>query len=249
VESGSHSARDVITYHYRFTLANGLERDFELALDNRTLNLIRKEREVYPKWTLLAYHKCPNCMLDQQEHKFCPVATGLMDVVDFFKTSISYEEVDVLIETQERRYLKHTTLQRGLSSLIGIYMVTSGCPTMEKLKPMVRHHLPFATLAETQYRVLSMYVLAQYFLYRRGEKPDWELKKLVKIYEDIGTVNRHFSQRLSGIEAKDASVNALVHLDAFRDSVTLFINVNMLDEIELLFKAYFDQTNETKSRR
>ncbi len=237
----SRNPREVITYHYKFTMPDGTERRFDINLDNRTLDLVRAEKETYPSWTLLSQHRCPNCTLREEEHKHCPVATSLIEVVDFFRGAISYDEVDVLIETQERKYMKHTSLQRGLSSLIGIYMVTSGCPIMEKLKPMVRHHLPFATLQETQYRVISMYVLAQYFLYRRGEKPDWELKNLVKIYEDVGVVNRHFSQRLSGIEEKDASINALVHLDAFRDSVTLLINVNMLDEIKLLFKAYFEE--------
>ncbi len=236
-----------ITYHYRFTLGDGIEREFDIKLDNKTLNLIPTEKKVHPKWTELRYRKCPNCTLNEAQHKFCPIAANLVDLVDFFSSSISYEEVDIVIETQERKYMKRTTLQRGLSSLIGIYMVTSGCPIMEKLKPMVRYHLPFATLAETRYRVLSMYILAQYFLHRRGKRPDWELKKLAKIYEDIGIVNRNFSNRLSGIEVEDASINALVHLDAFRDSVTLLLSENMLDEIELLFKAYFDE--ETKPKR
>ena len=76
-----------------------------------------------------------------------------MDIIHSFKDSISYEEVEVFITTKARTYMKRTTLQKGLSSLLGIYMVTSGCPTMEKLKPMVRYHLPFATEEETKYRV------------------------------------------------------------------------------------------------
>lgn len=58
--------------------------------------------------------------------------------------------------TEERTYSKDTLLQQGLASLLGIVMTTSGCPVLEPLKPMVRFHLPFATLTETVYRMVSM---------------------------------------------------------------------------------------------
>lgn len=233
-----HDSDEIISYHYKFTFGNGVESEFNVKLDNKTLNLIETGKESYPEWTELKCFKCPNCSLDEEKHEFCPIAVNLVDLVDFFRSSMSYEEVDILIETEERKYMKHATLQDGLSSLIGIYMVTSGCPIMEKLKPMVRHHLPFATIEETKYRVISMYLVAQYFLYKRGKKPDWELKELVKIYEDIGTVNKNFYKRLSHTKIEDASINALVILDSFAGSMTFSISEKMLDEIELLFNAY-----------
>lgn len=229
----------VITYHYKFTFGDGVEKEFTVKLDNRTLNLIQPEKQSYPKWTELKHFKCPNCSLDEARHKFCPVAVNLVNLGDFFSSSISYEEVDVVIETEARRYTKHTTLQKGLSSLIGIYMVTSGCPVMEKLKPMVRYHLPFATIEETKYRVISMYLLAQYFLFKRGKQPDWELKELVKIYDDIRIVNKNLCKRFTDIGIEDASLNALVSLNCFADSVTFSIDKDLLDEIELIFDAYF----------
>ena len=218
-------------------------------LDNSTLNLIQATRDSYPEWTVLTFFQCPLCSLDASRQRFCPVAVSLCDPIERFCNFKSYEEVEVTIEIEERKYKKHTTLQKGLSSLIGIYMVTSGCPVMEKLKPMVRYHLPFATEAETKYRVLSMYLLAQYFLYRRGKRPDWELKDLVKIYEDIHIINKYFSQRFSQIKIEDASLNALVILDCFADSITFSITEDMLAEIEILFNAYIRlySTNQVKS--
>ena len=227
-----------ITYHYKFTFSNGLEKKFEVRLDKKTLNLINSGREAYPEWTKLQCVKCPNCSLDEDKHEYCPIAVNLIALNDFFKSSISYEEVDLLIESEARGYVKHTTLQKGLSSLIGIYMVTSGCPVMEQLKPMVRHHLPFATLEETKYRVISMYLLAQYFLYKRGKEPDWELKNLAKIYDDIRIVNRSFCQRLTYTKIKDASLNAVVILNNFADFVPFSIDKKLLEELEPLFKAY-----------
>jgi hypothetical protein len=117
-------------------------------------------------------------------------------------------------------------------------MVTSGCPVMDKLRPMVRTHLPFATREETMYRVLSMYLLAQYFLYKDGQKPDWDLENLGGIYEEIHTVNKSFCQRLLDIHIKDASLNAVVLLDSFAMFTSYSLEVNRLDEIKRLFHAY-----------
>jgi len=104
---------------------------------------------------------------------------------------------------------------------------------------MVRYHLPFATLRETQYRMISMYLLAQYFLYRRGKEPDLELKNLVKVYDDIRIVNKSFFQRLAHIKIKDATLNALVKLDMFAQHVSFSIDRNVLDEMEYLFLCVF----------
>lgn len=227
------------TYHYKFTLTDNTEKDFNIKLDRKTMNLIQAERESYPKWTELGFHKCPNCSLGDARHKYCPAATSLIDLIEFFSKHISYEEADVMVEVEERKYEKHTTLQRGLSSLIGIYMVTSGCPVMEKLKPMVRYHLPFATQEETKYRVLSMYLLAQYFMRKHNQGADWKMKRLVGIYNNIRIVNDYFCKRLSGVEIEDAGVNAVVILDCFASAVIFSMGQEEIEKIEPLFSAYF----------
>lgn len=233
-------ANGTISYSYRFLFEDKDDVEFNVVLDSDTLQLIREETDHHPEWTRLDYHRCPKCSLDAESHEFCPVAVNLEDIIDLFRKSISYEEVDVVIDSGARSYLKRTSLQKGISSLMGIYMVTSGCPILDKLKPMVRYHLPFATLEETRYRAISMYLLAQYFLNKRGVRPDWDLTNLVRIYDDIRTVNRNFSRRLLHIEIEDASANALAILNSFAEFVPFTISENMLDEIELLCNAYFD---------
>ncbi len=235
----NNSSDNVIIYKYIFKFSNGTEREFNVKLDKKNLNLIITQRESNPHWTELDNSKCPNCSLDEAQHKFCPIAVNLVEIIDFFRSSLSYEEVDVLIETEARTYMKHISLQSGLSGLIGIYMTTSGCPVMERLKPMVRYHLPFATLEETNYRVLSTYLLAQYFLQRQGKKPDWEFKNLIKMYEAIKIVNENFCKRLLNMNVEDASLNAVVNLDAFADFVPFSITENMLEEMERTFRVYF----------
>lgn len=229
----------IINYRYKFFVEGKMEMTFDVKLDKKTLNLIQPEKKSYPSWTLLDNNKCPNCTLDSVKTKYCPIAVSLVDIVDFFKSSFSYEKAEVIVETKERIYTKHTTVQKGVSSLMGIYMVTSGCPVMEKLKPMVRYHLPFTTTEETKFRIISMYLLGQYLLFRKNQKPDWELKNLVKLYDDIRVVNRSFCKRLSEIEFKDANRNALITLNCFAESITFSINENLLQDIELLYSAYF----------
>jgi len=234
------STEDKINYRYKFILGNGVEREFNIQLDGLTLNLIKTDKIfVYPTWTELKNFKCPNCTLDEKTSKYCPIAVNIIELVDFFKESISYEEADVIVNSDAREYRKHTTLQKGVSALIGIYMVTSGCPVMEKLKPMVRYHLPFATMEETSYRVISMYLLAQYFLYKRGKEVDLELKKLARIYDDVQVVNRNICAKLRELEIEDAILNALINLDCFASSVSLASYEEMLKKIEYVFKVFF----------
>lgn len=158
-------------------------------------------------------------------------------IAEEFKDYFSYESVKVSVTTKERVYSKTTSLQEGLSSLIGIIMVTSGCPVMERLKPVVRFHLPFATLEETIYRMVSMYLMAQVFIKQAGRLADWELKGLKKIYADVSQVNRDFAERLSDAARRDANLNALVNLDCFATMIPMTTE-SVLDEIKGYFKQY-----------
>lgn len=229
-----------IVFNYKFKFNNNFEKEFNVELDPKTLNLIHSPKSPSPEWTKLNYFKCPSCILDETRHLLCPIAANLVELIDFFRDMISYEEVNLQIQCNERGYFKRTTLQQGISSLIGIYMVTSGCRVMEKLKPMVRYHLPFASMWETEYRVLSMYLLAQYFLYKRGKQADWDLKYLVDTYTNIQMVNKSIFRRLSNTKVNDAVLNALVKLDMFAKYISTLINKNALDEMECLFKGYFE---------
>ncbi|TAN41718.1 MAG: hypothetical protein EPN22_14680 [Nitrospirae bacterium] len=227
-----------VIYKYRFRFASGEEKLFVVALDTGNSGLLAAKEDGCPEWAALGFNKCPCCPLDEKTDDFCPAALSLAELVNAFKSSLSFEDVEVSIETDERTYLKRTTLQKGLSPLIGIYMAASGCPVMEKLRPMARYHLPFATEDETKYRVFSMYLLAQFLRSRRGKAPDWEMKGLVKIYEDVRVVNSYIAKRLTSIKIEDANINALIILDCFADSVKFSINRDALEDIEELFGLY-----------
>ncbi|TAL25276.1 MAG: hypothetical protein EPN94_05615 [Nitrospirae bacterium] len=231
------SSEDALKFFYLFKLADGSIKRFDISLDAKTLNYIPPDNQTPPEWAKLSYHKCSPCTLDETRHEFCPIASNIGDVVSAFKDSASYENAYVLVMTKARDISKNTTIQEGMSSLLGLYMVTSGCPVMEKLKPLVRYHLPFSSIEESVYRIVSMYLFAQYYLKSKGKKPDWELKKLSNIYENIRLVNAGMSERLKHAVAKDASVSAVTNLDDLASLVPILIK-DTLASIEESFSSY-----------
>jgi hypothetical protein len=229
---------DTLDFNYMFILGDGRKHEFRVSIDGETLDQIRTTESAPPSWTQLTFHQCGNCPLDPSTHPHCPAALSMVDVVDFFHDDISYDESDVFIEAPSRNYSRHISLQEGISSLVGLLMATSGCPHLARLKPMARFHVPFADDYETVYRILSMYLLAQYFSMREGGTPDWEMKELVSMYDDIRTVNSFFIQRLTNIKVKDASLNALLKLDCFAMSIGFTINQGLIDEYRPLFDSF-----------
>ena len=226
---------DVISIFYIFKFLDGTSRHFDILLDPRTMNCIPPEGP-YPDWTLSSFHKCDVCT-NESEH--CPVAVNISGVVDDFEGLSPSDSAHVQIISKNRDYSKSTTLQEGLSALLGLCMAASPCPVMGKLKPLVRYHLPFATLNESVFRVASMYLLVQFFLARRGGEADWKMKGLHKIYEDIQAVNAGISERLRLAASKDASLSAIANLDHTASLVPFVVN-ETLDEIEASLCSYLE---------
>ena len=76
--------------------------------------------------------------------------------------------------------------------------------------------------------------MAQYFLMRKGEKPDWELKHFAEVYEAVSQVNEGFSKRVAHASIEDASVNAVIILSSFGQALDSFLE-DSLAEIAYLF--------------
>jgi hypothetical protein len=221
---------------YSFKFQNQQQLDFPMVLNKETLFLQGSAAGEPPFWADLGFNRCSVCSLDPDRIKQCPVAVNLDHIVEEFKNFYAYETAQVVVTTRERTYSKTVTVQEGLSALIGIIMVTSGCPVMERLKPMVRFHLPFAALEESAYRMISMYLFAQLYRYRRGMTTDWDLQGLEKLYEAVGEVNESFAKRLLAAAEKDANVNALVNLDCLAKMLPFTVE-DLLTEMEGYFSA------------
>ena len=231
----SKEKSNVISIFYIFKFLDGSSRHFDILLDSNTMDCIPPEGP-YPDWTLSSFHKCDICT---NESAHCPVAVNISSVVDGFEGLDPRDSAHVMIISKNRDYSKSTTLQEGLSALLGLCMAASPCPILGKLKPLVRYHLPFSSLNESVFRVASMYLLVQYFLARRGGEADWKMKGLGKIYEDIQAVNEGMSQRLRLAASKEASLSAIATLD-YTASLVPFVVNETLDEIEASLSSYLE---------
>ncbi len=234
---------DEFIIRYNFQFENGIEKTFELKLDRETLILKNQLGNDYPDWAKLENFKCPHCPLNELETKYCPVAKNISKLLTEFYSVPSFQNSKITVETEARTYTKTTSLQSGVSSMLGVIMVSSGCPIMAKLKPLLHFHLPFATLEDTQIKVLSIYLLAQYLAWKKGQQPDWELKNLFKIYEDIKILNLNVSKKIANLEEMDTNINSIVILNNFAEYVSITIDDKLFDELEFYLKGFVDFTN------
>jgi hypothetical protein len=236
----SSNTNKFLEYKFKFVFRSGEEKSIELKIQKNSLLLVTDFNEEPPEWTQQDNFCCPikSCLNEHSTH--CPIAVNLNNIISFFSDIPSYEQVKIIAEINDRACSKKTSVQDGVGSIVGIIMVTSGCPVLGKLKPLVRFHLPFATIEETEFRVLSMYLLAQYFIMKNGKQADWEMNKLKNLYSDIQKINQNIAQKIADIEKMDTSINAVVILDNFANSVTFDLDDDDLSNIEYLFKEWMN---------
>lgn len=218
-----------LTIGYQLSFDDGEVVNIAVHLDPDSLALLTDPEAAPARWTDLSCNRCPVCCLPDGTSPSCPIAANISGLVEKLSQRFSYDRVRLQVTTEERTVVADTTLQAALSSLTGIFMVTSGCPTMDRLRPMVRFHLPLATEHETIYRASTMYLLGQYFRAQQGLPADWSLRGLDRIYREVHEVNRAFAERIREAAEHDANANALVRLDLFTGGVAQSTRASLAD--------------------
>lgn len=198
---------------------------YEVDVD-RTFDLTQTRPEA-PPWAELSHNQCPNCPLTVKDCAYCPAAVDLVQVVTDFQQLPAVEAAKVRVVTPEREYFKETTLEEGLRSLMGLIMASSACPILHKLKPNARNHLPFASQDEFIIRSSALYLLRQYFNYREGKRPDWDLQGLISINEELGTLNQAFWQRVHEACESDSNLKALLSFFNLSSSVSYSLEAQL----------------------
>lgn len=157
----------------------------------------------FPSWTELKFQQCRECPLNENESFYCPAAIDIMRIANKFADIKLDEEVKVVVETKNRNFSKNTDVASGLMSLMGLVLATSGCPILNRLKPLAYMHLPFATLEETLIRVVGMYFIQQFI---KEEEQKFDLTELESLYKKLEDVNYFLKQRISyAIDIADSS--------------------------------------------
>jgi hypothetical protein len=226
--------KETLRIRYRFDLPNGSKQRVELNFDPANFRLTNEVPADPPFWTELKFSQCANCPLSTDEHSHCPSALHMAPVVESLKELVSFDTVGVTVTQPERTVHAETTAQQALSSVLGLIMATSGCPWTDRLRPMARFHLPFASEAETVYRSVCMFLLARE-LVGAGEKPGFAT--LTDLYESLHVVNRDMSRRLGAATRTDPARNAMALLDSYTTLLPAALE-SQLTELKPLFEAW-----------
>ena len=204
-----------------------LKKDFSL------INLFPGKKE----WTRLEHHKCSHCPLSEKQSPFCPLASAIDNIISKLQDFLSYDEVHAQVEYKNRIISADITVQKALSSLLGLIIPASGCPHTVYFRPMLRFHMPFADTEETIYRATSMFLLAQYFIFKKSNCIPADFSRLETICNNVHTVNKYICRRLREVSGEDCYLNAIVILDMFSLSIHSALE-HGLETFESYFSAY-----------
>lgn len=222
---------------YRLEFSETKIMEFPIEIDQSSTTFVSPAPQSPPFWADLGYQQCSNCPLKIESSPFCPVAINLIPLLQLCSSIPSYENLTLEVITPERTIRGTTTMQRALSSILGLIMATSPCPHTEYLKPMARFHLPLANENETLYRTASMYLLAQYFRRKEGLEYSLDLVHLAEIYDNLKIINRALAKRFRAAITEDATVNAIILLDLLSQAVSWSIE-DGLEDLKYLFESY-----------
>jgi hypothetical protein len=231
--------KETLLIRYGFDLPDGSKKHVDLCFDPKNFRLINDVPDEPPFWTELKFSQCANCPLSSAEHTHCPSALHMAPAVELLKELVSFDTVGVTVTQAERTVHAETSAQQALSSVLGLIMATSGCPWTDRLRPMARFHLPFASEAETVYRSVCMFLLARELLKHElsgaGESSGFgELKDL---YDSLHVVNRDMSRRLGAATRTDPARNAMALLDSYTTLLPAALE-SQLAELKPLFDAW-----------
>jgi hypothetical protein len=224
----------------RYTFVFDEESRLELAVEEGSDPSIEIPGESVPEWIELEAFRCERCSLLPGSRRTCPAALAIRPVVEALEAHISFETVETIVERDGVTLRATVSLQQAARSLIGLLLPFSSCPVMRKLRPMAYFHLPLGDRLNTAFRFLGMYLIAQHVKQRDGRAPDWELRGLLGLLDDVHMVNRLLSRRIRAASRKDASINALVGLDVFANNVEWSIE-DRLQELRPFFATLLEE--------
>lgn len=223
---------------YTFTGGGHPSQIFTVRLHRTTLRLIVDPDIPLPLWTRLTYQQCPACPLPTTPGALCPAAVGLAPLVAAFHDTWSCLPVEVTLVTEARIVTKRTGLHEALSGIVGLSLMTSGCPRLAPLRPLAVSHQPFSGLEEMFYRMATLYAFAQVRRHQQGLQADWTFTGLVHLAADMAAVHQGLLGRLADVSPKDAVLNALLQWNCYAQYISLQALPDRLARLDPLFRAF-----------
>lgn len=212
--------------HYTFEFSDGSRAEFSVD-EKAAVPPALRSPEGLPAWMSLDTHRCPHCPLTRSRQMVCPAIDAIFPTIKSLDLRVSSDTCNLTVEQNDVTHHARTSIQNAARSLIGLQLALSACPTMRRLRPLARFHMPLAGADETIFRVFGMHMLLQFLRRTKGKSPDWTLRGLQALYQDIHAVNRCLAQRIRAATRKDATINGLVILDAVAHEVDYSIETNL----------------------
>ncbi len=225
---------------YKLIFADGTEKLLELHLRVDNLVTVAWLPATPPDWAALDNHKCSHCPLSSAKHAYCPAALNLSKLVDECNDMDVLDTVKLVVKTADRAVVVSATVQKALGSFIGLLMASSDCPQSAFFRPLARFHLPLATEAETIYRAITSYAMAQFVRRQEGKDGEVSLDGLFEIYADLEIVNTALSKRLKTAGKDGAVAKSLMEWDVFSGMFPMRVE-EVMNKMRPLFSAYLEK--------
>jgi hypothetical protein len=224
---------------YLFTLPDQSTLEYLFKLEGERYVLQNQNRQP-PPWSELHCQQCAHCPYKGGKGPaFCPAAQQLSLVVEDVNELMSYDKIEMRVETSQRTLVQQTSVQEAVSSLLGLLFASSGCPHTEFLLPLARYHLPMATPEETIWRACGSFLLAQYFRENNNETPE-KLEDILRRYQNLEDINRAMVKRLRNQVSSDSCLNAIVVLDNYAKHFPSFLEKS-IHNLKPLYASYLTQ--------
>ena len=231
---------EISKVQYKLVFADKTEKVLGLHLRTNNLTPVAWLPAKPPEWAALDNHKCSHCPLNSEKHAYCPAALNLAKLVEECNDMDLLDTVKLVVKTADRVVVVSATVQKALSSFIGLLMATSDCPPASYFRPMARFHLPLANEAETIFRAVTLYATAQLLRREEGKEVAADLNGLFDIYADLEIVNTGISARLKTAGLDGAIAKSLMEWDVFSGMFPMRAE-EVMNKMRPLFSAYLEK--------
>jgi len=194
--------------HYQVRLDDG--RQIELQTPGRLRAEAWEDEDGLPDWTLLGFHQCPNCPLNENRIKRCPAAAALSLLVHNFAAVVSFQQVDLVIVRPNGQFAVRGSAQMIVFALLVEFVSRAKCPYL--FDPSADKNFFFLCLDVDQllFRFFSNFLI-QHHLLSSGE-PDPNAVNWRRFQQYMGETRVALEGLLERIQAsceEDANINAL----------------------------------------
>ena len=136
--------RETATVKYALKSA---DEDFkvELVFNKKDFSLVNLKPSG-KDWTRLAHHKCSHCPLNEAQSPFCPLASAIENIISPLQNFLSFDTILAQVEYNNRTVSSEVTVQKALSSLLGLIIPASRLslyrlfPTHVQIPPALCRH-------------------------------------------------------------------------------------------------------------